>query len=347
MIPFSVLDLAPIVQGGDVADALRRSRDLAQHAERLGYRRYWLAEHHNMPGIASAATSVVIAHVAAGTSTIRVGSGGIMLPNHPPLVIAEQFGTLAALFPGRIDLGLGRAPGTDQLTAQALRRGSSTSADTFPEDVVELQNYLRPPRPAGAGFSARQAVQAVPGVGTEVPIWLLGSSLFSAQLAAALGLPFAFASHFAPDHLEEALALYREKYRPSARWPKPHAMACIGVYAADTDAEAARLFTSLQQSFVALRRGRPTPLPPPVDSMAGHWSAPERAMVEHSFRETIVGAPDTVERGLAAFLQRTGVDELMVNTAMYDHAARVRSFEILAAVRDRLGAAHQELCSQS
>lgn len=334
MVPFSVLDLAPIRQGGDAAQALRDSRDLAQQAERLGYRRFWLAEHHNMPGIASAATSVVIAHVAAGTSTIRVGSGGVMLPNHAPLVIAEQFGTLAALFPGRIDLGLGRAPGTDQLTAQALRRGRNESVDTFPEDVVELQAYFRPPEKAA---SSRSVVTAVPGAGMEVPIWLLGSSLFSAQVAAALGLPFAFASHFAPDLLHDALAIYRQEYRPSREWPRPHAMACIGVYAAETDDEARRLFTSLQQSFVALRRGRPTPLPAPVDTMDGRWSAPERAMVEHAFREAVVGARETVRRGIEAFLKRTGVDELMVNTAMFDHAACVRSFEILAEVRDALG----------
>jgi luciferase family oxidoreductase group 1 len=324
MIPFSVLDLSPIIEGGDAADALRRSRELAQHAERLGYLRYWLAEHHNMPGIASAATSVVIGHVAAGTSTIRVGSGGIMLPNHAPLVIAEQFGTLASLFPGRIDLGLGRAPGTDQLAAQALRRGRHDSADTFPDDVLELQAYF-------SGRSSRGVI-AVPGAGLDVPIWLLGSSLFSAQLAAALGLPFAFASHFAPDLLEEALAIYRQEFRPSAALARPYAMACIGVYAAETETDARRLFTSLQQSFVALRRGRPTPLPPPVDTMDGRWSPPERAMVEHAFRETLVGSRETVQRGIEAFLARTRVDELMVNTATYDHGARVRSFEILAEV---------------
>lgn len=327
MIPFSVLDLAPIVEGGDVTEALERSRDLARQAERLGYLRFWLAEHHSMPGIASAATSVVIAHVAAGTSKIRVGSGGVMLPNHAPLVIAEQFGTLAALFPDRIDLGLGRAPGTDQLTAQALRRGRHDGADTFPDDVVELQHY----------FSGRSGpVVAVPGAGLRVPIWLLGSSLFSAQLAAALGLPFAFASHFAPDYLEEALAIYRREFRPSVEWPKPRSMACIGVYAADTDVEARRLFTSLQQSFVALRRGRPTTLPPPVDSMEGRWTRADQAMVDHAFREAVVGGPETVEQGIAAFLARTRVDELMVNTAMYDHAARVRSYEILTAVRSKL-----------
>lgn len=326
MVPFSVLDLSNIVQGGSVADALHRSRELARHAEQLGYRRFWLAEHHNMPGIASAATAVVIAHVAAGTSTIRVGSGGIMLPNHAPLVIAEQFGTLEALFPGRIDLGLGRAPGTDQATARALHRGAISSADTFPQDVQELQAYFQPVVPG-------QVVQAVPGAGLPVPLWLLGSSLFSAQLAAALGLPFAFASHFAPDHLDQALALYRHGFQPSKALAKPYAMAAIGVVAADTDAAAARLATSLQQSFVLLRRGTPAPLPPPVDSMDGIWSPRERAGVEHAFGEAVVGSPPTVRRGLEAFLQRTRVDELMVTAAIHDHAARLRSFELVAQVR--------------
>ena len=327
MVPFSVLDLSPIAQGGTVADALHRSRALAQHAERLGYRRYWLAEHHNMPGIASAATAVVIGHVAAGTTTIRVGSGGIMLPNHAPLVIAEQFGTLAALFPGRIDLGLGRAPGTDQLTARALRRGQPNSADTFPHDVMELQAYFRPAQPG-------QAVQAVPGAGLAVPIWLLGSSLFSAGLAAALGLPFAFASHFAPDHLDDALELYRSEFQPSDVLAQPYAVAAIAVFAADTDAEAASLFTSLQQSFVQLRRGTPGPLPPPVDRMDGLWTPAEQAGVGHAFREAVVGSRATVQRGLAAFLRRTRVDELMVTAAIFDPAAHLRSFELVAQVRD-------------
>ncbi len=333
MLPFSVLDLAPIVQGGTAADALQHARGLAQHAERFGYRRYWLAEHHNMPGIASAATAVVIAHVAAGTSKIRVGSGGVMLPNHAPLVIAEQFGTLASLFPGRIDLGLGRAPGTDQMTARALRRGNPDSADSFPQDVLELQAYFQPP-------AAGQAVTAVPGAGLAVPIWLLGSSLFSAQLAAALGLPFAFAAHFAPDMLERALALYRAEFQPSADWPRPHAMACIAVIAADTDAAAARLFTSLQQSFINLRRGRPTPLPPPVDDLAKISSAAERAMVGQALREAVVGSLDTVRRGLEAFVARTSVDELMVTAAIFDHAARVRSFELVAHAREKFTIAH-------
>lgn len=331
MVPFSVLDLAPIVQGGTAGDALQRARSLAQHAERLGYLRYWLAEHHNMPGIASAATPVVIGHVAAGTSTIRVGSGGIMLPNHAPLIVAEQFGTLEALFPGRIDLGLGRAPGTDPQTARALRRGLGDSADSFPQDVVELQSYFRPAAPD-------QAVRAVPGAGQAVPIWLLGSSLFSAQLAAVLGLPFAFASHFAPDYLDQALEIYRSEFRPSAQLAQPYAMAAIGVYAAATDAEAARLFTSQKLNFLNLRRGRPGPLPPPVDSMDGRWSAAEEAMVNHAFREAIAGSPDTVRAGLAAFLARTQVDELMITAAIFDQGARVRSFEIVAGLRHELEA---------
>ncbi len=329
MVPFSVLDLSNITQGGTVADALHRSRELARHAEQLGYRRFWLAEHHNMPGIASAATAVVIAHVAAGTSTIRVGSGGIMLPNHSPLVIAEQFGTLAALFPGRIDLGVGRAPGTDQPTARALRRGARDVSDGFPQDVTELQAYFQPAVPG-------QVVQAVPGAGLDVPVWILGSSLFGAQLAAALGLPFAFASHFAPDHLAEALTLYRQGFQPSAALAKPYALAAIGVVAADTDAEAARLFTSLQQSFVLLRRGAPGPLPAPVDRMDGRWSRAEQANVDHAFSEAVVGSPATVKRGIEAFLRRTQVDELMVTAAIHDHAARLRSFELVAQVRDSL-----------
>src|SRR5690606_16814156 len=270
----------------------------------LGYRRYWVAEHHNMPGIASAATSVVIAHLAAGTKTIRVGSGGVMLPNHAPLIIAEQFGTLAALFPGRIDLGLGRAPGTDQLTARAVRRGRADSADTFPQDVVELQRYFNAVQPG-------QAVQAVPGTGQHVPVWLLGSSLFSAQLAARLGLPFAFASHFAPDLLGEALGLYRGEFRPSPALDRSYAMAAIGVYAADTDRAAQRLFTSQQQAFLNLRRGAPGLLPPPVDDMNALWSPSEAAMIGHAFREAVVGAPETVKQGIADFVGRTQVDELM------------------------------------
>jgi luciferase family oxidoreductase group 1 len=331
MVPFSVLDLAPIVRGGTAGDALPGARARAPAAERLGYQRYWLAEHHNMPGIASAATPVVIGHVAAGTSRIRVGSGGIMLPNHAPLIVAEQFGTLEALFPGRIDLGLGRAPGTDPLTARALRRGLGDSADSFPEDVVELQSYFRPAKEG-------QPVRAVPGAGQSVPIWLLGSSLFSAQLAAMLGLPFAFASHFAPDYLDEALAIYRREFRPSVQLEQPYAMAAIGVFAAATDAEAKRLFTSQKLNFVNLRRGRPAPLPPPVDSIDGRWSAAEEAMVNQAFREAIAGSPETVRAGIAAFLARTQVDELMVTAAIFEHAARVRSFEIVAQVRSEIAA---------
>jgi luciferase family oxidoreductase group 1 len=324
MVPISILDLSPIAQGSTAGEALRNSLDLARHAEGWGYRRFWLAEHHNMPGIASAATSVALAHVAAGTKTIRVGSGGVMLPNHAPLVIAEQFGTLESLFPGRIDLGLGRAPGTDPLTARALRRGGIDTADSFPADVVELQGYFRATRPG-------QPVQAVPGAGLSVPIWLLGSSLFSAQLAAALGLPFAFASHFAPDHLDEALSLYRSNFRPSAALERPYCMAAIAVFAAKTDAVAAQLFTSLQQSFVNLRRGTPGPLPPPVSSMDGLWTAMEQAGVEHAFREAVVGSEATVRKGIKAFVGRTGVDELMVTASIYDHSLRLRSFELVAA----------------
>jgi luciferase family oxidoreductase group 1 len=330
MVPFSILDLAPIHEGGTATAALQRSLAAAQLAEKLGYQRYWVAEHHNMPGIASAATAVVIGHLAAGTKTIRVGSGGVMLPNHAPLIIAEQFGTLAALFPGRIDLGLGRAPGTDQLTARALRRGRGDAADTFPQDVVELQGYFRAARRG-------QSVQAVPGAGQDVPIWLLGSSLFSAQLAAHLGLPFAFASHFAPDLLGEALDLYRNDFRPSAALAKPYAMAAIGVYAADTDAAAQRLFTSLQQSFLNLRRGEPGPLPPPVDDMAAHWSPAEAAMIGAAFREAVVGDPEKLKQGLADFLRRTQVDELMVTSAIYDQAARLHSLGLIAQTRAELG----------
>ena len=323
MVPLSILDLSPIVQGGTAAEALRSTLDLARHAEQWGYRRFWLAEHHSMPGIASAATAVAIAHVAAGTSTIRVGSGGVMLPNHAPLVIAEQFGTLESLFPGRIDLGLGRAPGTDPLTARALRRGLANSADTFPQDVLELQAYFRPAVPG-------QAVRAVPGEGLSVPIWLLGSSLYSAHLAAALGLPYAFASHFAPDDLAEALQLYRGEFRPSASLKRPYAMAAVAACAADSDAEAERLFTSIQQGFVNLRRGTPVPLPPPVESMEGRWTALEKGGVLHAFREAIIGSPARVKDGIEAFLRRTGVDELMVTCSVFDHGARLRSFELVA-----------------
>jgi luciferase family oxidoreductase group 1 len=329
MIPFSVLDLSPIVRGATAADALRNTLDLAQHAEKSGYQRYWLAEHHNMTGIASAATAVVIGHVAAGTSTIRVGSGGVMLPNHAPLVIAEQFGTLASLFPGRIDLGLGRAPGTDQLTARALRRSMGPSDDRFPQDVLELQHYFADPVP-------NQAVRAVPGMGLHVPIWLLGSSLFSARLAAELGLPFAFASHFAPDLMMNALQVYRSLFKPSAELHKPHAMLGINVVAADTDDEARRLFTSLQQQFINLRRGVPGQLPPPVDDIGTIAPAVERVGVDQALGCSVVGSPATVRAGLADFIERTGADELMVTATMFDHAARVKSFEMVAEIRREL-----------
>ncbi|MEP6688404.1 MAG: LLM class flavin-dependent oxidoreductase [Gemmatimonadales bacterium] len=324
MVPLSVLDLAPIVEGGDAADAFRRSLDLAQHAEGLGYHRFWLAEHHGIPGIASAATAVVIGHVAAGTSTIRVGAGGIMLPSHSPLVIAEQFGTLASLFPGRIDLGLGRAPGSDQLTARALRR-SPLAADTFPDDVVELMEYFRRPHP-------RQGVRAVPGAGLDVPIWILGSSLFGAQLAADLGLPYAFASHFAPAALTEALELYRARFRPSAQLEHPHVMLGVNLFAADTDAEGWRLFTSLQQAFVRLRRGHPGPLPPPDEGVIDRLLPGDRRLLDDMLSYSVVGSPETVRRGLEDIVARTGADELMLTSQIYDHAARLRSYELAVGV---------------
>jgi luciferase family oxidoreductase group 1 len=327
-IPFSVLDLSPICEGSDAAVAFRNTLDLAQHAERWGYRRFWLAEHHNMPGIASAATSIVIAHVAGGTSTIRVGSGGIMLPNHAPLVIAEQFGTLASLYPNRIDLGLGRAPGTDQRTARALRRDLG-GGESFPQDVMELQSYFRPVEPG-------QSVRAVPGAGLNVPIWLLGSSLFSAQLAALLGLPFAFASHFAPAAMMAALEVYRAEFRPSPALERPYAMLGLNVFAADTDAEARRLFSSLQQQFVNLRRGQPTPLQPPVDEMDALLSPWEREGIDEALACSVIGSPETVRAGIARFIARTGADELMLTAQIYDHAARLRSFEIAAEVQPAL-----------
>jgi luciferase family oxidoreductase group 1 len=326
MIPLSILDLCPIVEGSDATAALRNSLELARHAEAWGYRRFWLAEHHNMDGVASSATAVLIAHVAGGTTTIRVGSGGVMLPNHAPLVIAEQFGTLATLFPDRIDLGLGRAPGTDQLTARALRRHlASNEEEDFPRDVVELMAYLEPQQPG-------QAVRAIPGTGTQVPIWLLGSSLYSAQLAAYLGLPFAFASHFAPDLLLQALGVYRSTYRPSPRWPAPHAMVGVNVVAADSDAEGARLLTSIQQRFLGMRRGVRGPLPRPLPTMDGLWDDAERAGVERMLAATASGGPDKVRRELAAIVERTQPDELIVAGAIHDPAARLRSYELLAQV---------------
>ena len=330
-IPFSVLDLAPVRAGGTIADALRETLDLARHAEGWGYRRFWLAEHHNMTGIASAATAVLIEHVAHGTETIRVGSGGVMLPNHAPLVVAEQFGTLAALHPGRIDLGLGRAPGTDQVTTRALRRTLSNPDEDFPRDVAELLSYFAPARPG-------QAVRAVPGEGLRVPVWLLGSSLYSAQLAALMGLPFAFASHFAPDLLTQALDIYRSEFRPSESLAAPYAMACVNAFAADTDAEARRLFTSLEQAFINLRSGKPGPLPPPLDETGGRLSDVERLGAGHVLRYSAVGSPETVRRWLESFVGLTKVDEVMVTAMIYDHAARLRSFEIVAGVRDALNA---------
>jgi luciferase family oxidoreductase group 1 len=316
---YSVLDLSPIVAGGDAALALRNTLDLARHAERWGYHRYWLAEHHNMPAVASAATSVVVGHVAGGTSTIRVGAGGIMLPNHSPLVIAEQFGTLASLYPGRIDLGVGRAPGSDQITARALRR--PLDVDTFPQDVAELLALFREPAPG-------QVVRAIPGAGLHVPVWILGSSLFGAQLAAALGLPYAFASHFAPALLEPAIQTYRERFRPSPDLGAPRLMLGVNVVVADTDAEARLLFTSHQQAFVALRRGRLGPLPPPLPDFDAELAPQERAELQHTLATAIVGSPATVREGLARFAAWTDADELIVVAQIYDHQARLRSYEL-------------------
>jgi len=327
MTQLSVLDLSPIVQGGDAGQSLRCSLDLARHVERLGYKRFWMAEHHNMPGIASAATAVALAHIGGGTSTIRIGSGGIMLPNHAPLMIAEQFGTLEALFPHRVDLGLGRAPGTDQQTAQALRRHLSGGADSFPQDVVEVMHYFLPPLP-------NQGVRAYPGAGADVEVWILGSSTFGAQLAAMLGLPYAFASHFAPQELDRALAIYRERFQPSERLARPYVMAGVTAVAAETDAEARRLFSSLQQSFVSLRTGHPGPLPPPVDDMDSRLGGAEKYMLSQALECAVIGGPATVEAQLKAFIKRTGADEVIVTSSIYDHAARVRSFEILAQAHE-------------
>ena len=327
MIPLSILDLAPVTEGSDASQTFANALDLARAAERFGYRRYWLAEHHNMPGIASAATAVLIGHIAGGTSTIRVGAGGIMLPNHAPLQVAEQFGTLASLYPGRIDLGLGRAPGTDQAAARALRR-SYENAEEFPADVVELLGYFQP---AVAG----QAVRAVPGAGLDVPVWILGSSLFGASLAAMLGLPYAFASHFAPAMLDEALAVYRRNFRPSRYLQKAHVMLALNVVAAETDEEARRLFTTQQQAFVKLRRGQPGLVPPPLPSSSAFedWcTAQEKAGVDQALRCAVVGSADSVRTGLRAFLDQHHPDELMLTANIFDHAARVRSFEIAMQV---------------
>ncbi len=321
MPKLSVLDLAPIVEGSTTREALQNSLDLARHTEALGYHRFWLAEHHNMPGIASAATAVLIAHVAAGTKSIRVGAGGIMLPNHAPLMVAEAFGTLAELHPGRIDLGLGRAPGTDQATMRALRRYMN-AANTFPQDVVELMGWFEPVQPG-------QTIQAVPGAGADVEMWILGSSLFGAQLAAHLGLPYAFASHFAPGDMEGAIQIYRERFKPSKRLSKPYVMLGLNVIAAETDEEAKLLFTSIQQAFANLRLGRPGKMPPPradlqLDPMV-------EAGITQALSCSVVGGPERVREGIIAFAERTSADELMVTGSIWDHASRKRSFEIAAA----------------
>ncbi len=327
MARLSILDLSPIIEGGDAALAFRNTVDLAQHAEHWGYHRFWLAEHHNLPGIASAATSVVIGHVAAGTKTIRVGAGGIMLPNHAPLVIAEQFGTLESLFPGRIDLGLGRAPGSDQRTARALRRNLGSGGDTFPQDVLELQSFF-----AGTTLG----IQAVPGTGLNLPLYLLGSSDFSARLAAELGLPFAFASHFAPELLDVALHLYRREFKPSVTREKPYVIIGAGVFAAETDGEARRLFSSAQLQFLGLIRGRPGKLPPPVDSIDDLCSAAERAAIDERTRCAAIGSPETVRRRFRELLERTQADEIIATGQIYDHTARLRSFQIAAEVFPRI-----------
>ncbi|CAN5163953.1 LLM class flavin-dependent oxidoreductase [soil metagenome] len=324
MIPFSVLDLSPIAEGSDAAQSFRNTRDLAQHAERWGFRRYWLAEHHGMPGIASAATAVLIGHVASATSSIRVGAGGIMLPNHSPLVIAEQFGTLESLYPGRIDLGLGRAPGADQITARALRRNLNSDADEFPQDVLDLIDYL--------SSDPQQKVRAIPGAGLNVPVWILGSSLFGAQLAAALGLPYAFASHFAPAQMMQAISVYRASFKPSGRLQKPYVMLGFNVFAADTDEEAAFRATSMQQAFVNLRSGRPTRLPPPLADYPNRIGPQERTLLDQVLSCSAIGSRKTVRIGLEGFIARTGADELMITSQIFDHAARLKSYEITAEI---------------
>jgi luciferase family oxidoreductase group 1 len=325
MTRLSILDLCPVIEGSTPVDALQNSLDLIRHAEDWGFERYWVAEHHNMRGIASSATAVLIGHLAGGTSKIRVGAGGIMLPNHAPLVIAEQFGTLASLYPGRIDLGLGRAPGTDQVTANALRRTLNGTVDDFPRDVVELQHYLKEPQPG-------QQVLAVPGAGTNVPLWILGSSLYGAGLAAMLGLPYAFASHFAPAYMDAAIALYREKFDPSEQLQKPHIMLGFNVCAADTDEEAMFLRTSSMQSFVKLRRGTPGQMPPPLRDFEQSLSASEQQMLMEIMRCSAVGSPATVAAQMRAFIENTGADELMLVSSIYDHDKRVRSLEIAAEI---------------
>jgi luciferase family oxidoreductase group 1 len=326
MIPFSVLDLSPITQGSTAAQSFKNTLNLAQHADALGFKRYWLAEHHGMPGIASAATAVLIGHVAGGTSRIRVGAGGIMLPNHSPLVIAEQFGTLESLYPGRIDLGLGRAPGSDQLTARALRRNLTSDVDDFPQEVAELMDFL--------SDEPRQHVRAVPGTGLKVPIWILGSSLYGAQLAALLGLPYAFASHFAPAQMMQAIELYRATFRPSPQLAKPYVMLGFNVFAADTDEEAQILATSMQQAFVNLRSGRPAQLPPTKPGYAQQVGPAEQALLQSVLSCTAIGSLETIRMGLRDFVARTGADELMITSQMFDHSARKRSYELIAQVMD-------------
>lgn len=328
-IPVSVLDLAPVVEGETPADAFRKSLELARAVESFGYLRHWFAEHHNMENIASSATAVLIGYVAGGTSRIRVGSGGVMLPNHAPLVIAEQFGTLESLYPGRIDLGLGRAPGTDPITSRALRRNLNGSVDDFPNDVIELRNYLAP------RGSAR--IRAIPGEGLQVPIWLLGSSTYSAQLAGRLGMPFAFASHFAPTHLYNALNMYRERFTPSAQQQAPYVLACVNVIAADTDSEAQRLATSFYRLALGIIRDARKPLQPPVDSMEGLWEEYEEAAVLQMMKYTFVGSPETVKAGLQSFLDDTDVDEIMVASHIYDNVAKIRSYEIVSSFFKRQG----------
>ncbi len=327
MIPFSILDLSPIVEGGDAAQALRNTIDLARHAERWGYHRYWLAEHHNIPSVASAATAVVICAVAGNTSTIRVGAGGIMLPNHAPLVIAEQFGTLEALYSGRIDLALGRAPGSDQITARALRRQPG-DADTFPQDVLELMGYFR--------TTAGARVRAIPGAGSNVPVWILGSSLYGAQLAAELGLPYAFASHFAPALMMEAIAVYRQRFRPSEFLAHPHVMLGVNVVVGEDDDAAKRLFTSHQQAFVNLRRGAPGPLPPPDAQFGDRLSQHERWEIDQTLSVSAVGSAEYVRAALEEFISRTRADELILVAQVYDHTARLRSYELAAALREQI-----------
>jgi luciferase family oxidoreductase group 1 len=332
MVPLSVLDLSPIVEGGDAGQALRHSLDLARHVEALGYKRYWMAEHHNLPGIASAATAVALAHVAAGTKHIRIGAGGVMLPNHAPLIIAEQFGTLAALHPGRVELGLGRAPGSDQVTARAMRRNLFAIEDQFPQDVLELMGYFRPAEPG-------RPVQAVPGAGLEVPIWILGSSLYGAQLAAILGLPFAFASHFAPALLKQAIFIYRQRFSPSAQLASPYVMLGVTVVAAETDGEAAFLFSSIQQSVLNSRTGHPSRLPPPSADFEARLDPYARTILGDALACAVVGGTETVRCRLADFVARTGADELMVTANIFDHEKRKRSFEIVAQVRGEMATA--------